>query len=169
MTATNVIASNSGVRLIAEPIDKGAIPELLDAAGPCLTLLLPPYRPGEPADPPAVLLKPYLQEAAAKLASRGIAEPMISELIEPLQHWSHEERAQAGSGLARVIFRSGTVLREFELPVLPASAPACVVGDCFWIRPLLLSLALPGNIYVLEVTKKAVALLKCGVTELTRS
>ena len=34
------------VRLAAAPLGKEIIPELIHAKGPCITLLLPPYRPG---------------------------------------------------------------------------------------------------------------------------
>jgi hypothetical protein len=60
------------------------------------------------------------------------------------------------------------VFRQFVLPVPPSPFRACTVGDCFWIRPILAALALPANIYVLEVTKKAAALLACGFTGVAR-
>ncbi len=150
--------------LTAEPLTKEIIQNLVHTAGPCITLLLPPYRPGEPGEPPAALLKTDLQEAAKNLAARRIAEPLITDLLEPLRQLSHEDESLAGSGFSRVIFRSLGLFRQFELPVPPAPARACTVGDCFAIRPLLASLALPSHIYVLEVTKNAVSLLGCGFT-----
>jgi hypothetical protein len=161
MTATKI-----DTKLTAEPLRKEVVSDLVQAAGPCITLLLPPYRPGQPGEPAGAVLKANLQEAARKLAARKIAEPLIAELLEPLHQLAGEEELLAGSGWARVIFRSRGVFRQFELPVPPSPFRACTVGDCFWIRPILGSLALPVNIYVLEVTKKAVALLACGFKEL---
>jgi len=159
-----MIATKIDAKLTAEPLRKELIPELVHAAGPCITLLLPPYRPGEAGEPAAAQLKTGLQEAAKKLAARKIAEPLIDALLEPLRQLSHEEESLAGSGWARVIYRSTAVFRQFDLPVPPLPARACTVGDCFWIRPILASLALPPTVYVLEVTKKAVALLVCDFT-----
>jgi len=147
-----------------EPLNQEIIPELINAAGPCITLLLPPYRPGEPSETAAALLKTDLQQAAKDLAARKISEPLTAALLEPLRQLSHEEESLAGSGSTRVIFRSHGTFRQFALPVPPSPGRACTVGDCFWIRPILASLALPAHVYVLEVTKKAVSLLACGFT-----
>lgn len=96
-------------------------------AGPCVTLLLPRYRPGEPSEPAAAILKTDLQEAAKKLVARRIAEPLIAELLEPLYKLSRDEELLAGSGSGRVIFRALGVLRQFELPVAPSPEQACTV------------------------------------------
>ncbi len=136
-------------KLTAEPLTKEAVTELAGAEGPCITLLLPPYRPGEPAEPPAAILKMQLQEVARKLTARRIGAPTIARLLDPLERLVHEEEWRGGSGLARVIFRAHDVCREFELPVTasPAEArEACNVGDCFYIRPVLASLAWPEQL-----------------------
>ena len=148
----------------AESLRKEIVPDLIHTAGPCITLLLPPYRPGEPSEPAAALLKTDLQAAAHQLAARKVPEPLIGELLEPLRQLSHEEESLTGTGFGRVIFRSPGLFRQFELPVAPSPAQACTVGGCFWIRPILASVALPSTVYVLEVTKKAAALLACSFT-----
>ncbi len=154
-------------KLTAEPLRKEIVPDLVHTAGPCITLLLPPYRPGETSEPPAALLKSDLQAAARQLAARKVPEQAIGELLEPLRQLSHEEESLAGAVSARIIFRSPGVFRHFELPIPPSSEQACTVGGCFWIRPILASLALPSTVYVLEVTKQAATLLACGFTEVT--
>lgn len=158
-----MIATKIETKLTSDPLTKEIIPSLVNAAGPCITLLLPPYRPGEPGKPAAMILKRDLQEAAKNLTARRIDEPLIAELLEPLHQLSREEESLAGSGSARVIFRSHDLFRQFELLVSPSVERACTVGDCFWIRPLLASLALPPHVYVIDVTKKAVALMASGV------
>jgi Bacterial archaeo-eukaryotic release factor family 3 len=163
-----MIETKSEAKLAAESWAKEIVPELIHAAGPCITLLFPPYRPGQPGESAAAVLKTDLQEAARKLAARRVAEPLINELLEPLRQLSHEEASLAGSGSAHVIFRSQGVFRQFELRVPPSPARGCTVGNCFWVRPMLASLALPADIYVLEVTKKSVKLLACGLTEVAR-
>jgi len=156
------------VGLTAAPLSKEIIPELIHAAGPCITLLLPPYRPGEPGETPAARLKVELQQASQDLSGRGIREPLCVDLLEPLHQLSHEQEWLGGSGSDRVIFRSQGIFRGFALPVPASPGRACTVGDCFWIRPILASLALPARTYVLEVTKKAVTLLACGLTVVAR-
>jgi hypothetical protein len=153
--------------LATDPLTKDIVSDLAGTAGPCITLLLPPYRPGERCKPAAALLKLDLQEAAKKLAARRIAKPLIAELLEPLHQLCHEDQWLAGSGCSRVIFRSPQVFRQFDLPVAPWSERACIVGDCFWIRGTLAALALPAKVYVLEVTKKAVALMACGFKDVS--
>lgn len=147
---------------------KGIIPELIHAEGPCITLLLPPYRPGEPSETAAALLKVELQRAAKELSGRKIAEPLIAALLEPLYQLSEDKSSLTGSHLDRVIFRSQRLFRQFALPVPASPSRLSTVGDCFWIRPILPALALPEHIYVLEITKKAVTLLGCGFTEVTQ-
>ncbi len=155
-------------KLTAEPLTQEIATELFHAGGPCITLLLPPYRPGDSGEAPAAILKTELQEAAKKLAARRIAEPVIAELLSPLERFSEAEEARAGSAVAHVIFRAPGIFRKFELRVPPSPARACIVGDCFSIRAVLASLALPAKIYVLRVTKKDVTLLACGFTGAVR-
>jgi len=163
-----VMATKIETKLTSEPLRKEIILDLVHVAGPCVTLLLPRYRPGEPSEPAAAILKTDLQEAAKKLVARRIPEPLIAELLEPLHKLSRDEELLAGSGSARVIFRSLLVLRQFELPVAPSPEQSCTVGECFWIRPILPSISLPTKVYVLEVTKKDVVLLACSLTGVAR-
>ncbi len=155
-------------KLALEPLRKEDISELLYAAGPCITMLLPPYRPGESREAAEAFLRTNLPAAAKKLAARRVSEALITELLEPLRQLSHDKELAAGSNSARVLFRSPGIFSRFELPVPPSLTRACTVGGCFWIRPMLGPLELPSNIYVLEVTKKAVALLACGLTSVAQ-
>jgi hypothetical protein len=157
-----MIDTKSDSRRPVAGITGETIRDLVRREGPCITVILPPYRPGEPGKPAATILKTDLQEAAGKLAARKIAKPLIEELLEPLEQLTHQEESLAGSGWARAILRSRGVFREFELPLPPTPAQACAVSDCFWIRPLLQSLALPEKVYVLDLSKKSVALAVCG-------
>lgn len=160
-----MIDTKTETRLAADGFTGETIRDLVRTEGPCITVILPPYRPGEPGKPVAAILKTDLREAASKLAARKIAKPLIDELLEPLHQLTHEEESLAGSGLARAILRSHGVFRQFELPVPPTPAQACAVGDCFWIHPILKSLAVPEKIYVLDLSKKSVALLEGGAIE----
>jgi len=159
-----MIATKIDRKLTVETLPKEVIPDLVHASAPCITLLLPPYRPGTPGETAAALLKAELQQATKDLAARKVTEPLISELLKPLRQLSQEEEWLVGSDSDRVIFRSREVFHRFALPVPALPSRACTVGDCFWIRPILASLTLPADVYVLEITKKAVTLLACGIT-----
>ena len=158
--------SETKTRLELTPglLTKDIIPDLIHADGPCITFLLPPFRPGEHSETAAAVLKVELQQATKDLTGRELAEPLIAALLEPLHQLSEEKSSLAGSGTDRVIFRSQGIFRQVALPVPASPARPCTVGDCFWIRPILPSLALPEHIFVLEITKKSVSLLACGLT-----
>jgi hypothetical protein len=162
-----MIATKIEPKLREEPLTKEVVSELIHAGGPCITLLLPPYRPGESGESPAAILKTDLQEAAKRLAARKIAEPLIRELLEPLERLSQAEESLAGTASARVIFRSHDVFRRSVLAIPASPARACIIGDCFSVRPILSSATMAPVVYVLEVTKKAVTLLACGLTKVT--
>jgi len=154
-------------KLPLEPLQSETVGELIRATGPCITLVLPPYRPGEPEQTAAALLKTSLQDAQRQLAARKIAEPQIRSLLEPLERLVSDQESLAGSHAGRVIFRSPAIFRQIELPERvelhesPAGA-SLVIGAGFHIRPILTAAALPGNIYVLAVTKRDVTLLRCA-------
>jgi len=150
-----------------ESLQTETVQELIRAAGPCITLMLPPYRPGEPEQPATARLKTSLQDAERQLAARKIAEPQIRSLLEHLEDLAKDKESLAGSHVGRVIFRSPGIFRQIELPetvALPESvvATSLLIGAGFHIRPILTAAALPSNIYVLELTKKDIALLRCA-------
>ncbi len=57
-----------------ESLELKDLQELLRSSGPCVTLLLPAYRPGAQSKPMAAILKTNLQEAAGELAARKVPE-----------------------------------------------------------------------------------------------
>jgi hypothetical protein len=142
------------------PLRLDNIHELVQSTGPCITLLLPPYRPGEQAKSMAAIIKTDLQEAGRQLRARNIPETVIVDLLAPLEHLTHEEEFLAGTHCGMAIFRSPQLLRQFEL-IGPVNQ-ALTVGACFQIRPLLGELHLPPEFYVLKLSKKRIALLRCA-------
>lgn len=167
MTETVIKTKATEAKLTIDRLTQEIVSELVSTAGPCITVILPPYRPGERSKPAAAILKMDLQEAARKLAARKVPVALATELLEPLHQLSHEDGALGGSGFARAIFRSHGVFRQFELKIPPSPAQACIVGDCFCVRPILRSLALPEKVYVLDVSKKSVGLLACATSDVS--
>jgi hypothetical protein len=136
------------------------IQELVKASGPCVTVLLPSYRPGAQAKSMAAILKTNLQEAARQLALRKISEAAITDLLDPLAQLTQEEEFLAGSRWGRAIFRSGGILRQLTL-IGPVNQ-ALTIGACFNLRPILAELHLPAEFYLLELSKRRVDLFRCN-------
>jgi len=152
-------ASNSTMReLVRLPAVRG----ILASSGPCITIVLPAYRPGEAAGTPAALLGSTLREAEQKLT------PMLPEasralLMSPLQEAAHDPELAGGSRWGRVLFRSPGVFEQFAL-TQPVKA-GLTVGGCFSIRSLTEDLSRPDVFYILSLSKTKVELLRCvGVT-----
>jgi hypothetical protein len=62
------------------------IQEMVKASGPCVTVLLPSYRPGAQAKSMAAMLKTNLQQAARQLTLWKISESAITDLLDPLDN-----------------------------------------------------------------------------------
>ena len=158
-----------------ESLEIDKIHDLIRSSGPCITLLLPPYRPGEQSKPIAGMVRTNLQVAQHQLEERNVPGNITRDLVEPLEQLARDPDFLAGSHWSRVIFRSGNVLRQFTLT--EGVKPALFVGGCFEIRSILAELDLPADFYVLKISKKNVDLhrsaglheervkLPAGVTE----
>lgn len=134
--------------------------ELLRSPGPCITIVLPPFRPGELAVSGAAFLKTHLREIAYQLAERSFSKAATHSLLEPLASLAGDPNFATGSHWRRVIFRSPTVFRQFHL-THPAE-PSLTVAGCFSIRKLAPELARPQVFYILILSKTKVALLRCA-------
>ncbi len=136
------------------------VQELLRSGGPCVTLLLPAYRPGAQAKSMAAILKSSLQEAAVQVAARRVPESSVRDLLAPLEALTREPELLAGSHWGRVIFRAPDVLEQFEL--FESVRQSLTVGGCFDIRAILGELNQPPEFYILKLSKKSVGLLRCA-------
>jgi len=143
------------VRSTVELLRTEALGELLRSPGPCVTMLLPPYRPGDGTSA-ATLMKSNIQAAMQQLAEMGFPRTASTNLLEPLENLS----LAAGSHWSRAIFCSPTVLQQF-FSTQPLT-PALSVGGCFAIKTLLVELDRPSVFYVLSISRSGVALLRCA-------
>jgi len=135
------------------------VQELLRRNGPRITILLPPYRPGEQGKSMAGFLKTYLQELPDELAARRTPAPVTFDLLKPLEKLTTDEEFSGGTHFGRVLFCSHDVFQRFDL-LAPVKAQ-CVVATYFQIRPILADLQLPQEFYVLKLSKKRVELSRC--------
>ena len=146
--------------LALESLQVEKIHELIRSPGPCITLLLPPYRPGEQATPLPALLKSKLQEAMRLLTQAGITESVIRDLLEPLAQLAADPDSLEGSHWGRAIFRSLNVFHQFA--VTEFRKPLLQVGGCFEIRPILTELHSPSEFFLLRLSKKDVEVFRCA-------
>ena len=135
------------------------IPGFLGSAGPCITITLPPYHPGEPAATPATRLKSDIRHLEGELRPLRLLESDRAELVQPLRELAEDARLEEGSGWGRVIFRSPEVFAQFQLT--GPNAASTVVAGSFAIRPLLAELYVPRLFHILALSKKRVRLLRC--------
>ncbi len=142
-----------------EALQLGALREILESTGPCVTLLLPPYHPGEPAQPGAALLKAHLQDAAQRLIERKFPRAAGEHLLAPLKDLADDPASLVGSRWGRAVFLAPDMFRQFQLN-LPAQ-PYITVAGSFAIRRLLPELSVPRLFYVLALSKESVSLFRC--------
>ena len=145
---------------VLEPVQLDKIQELLRLPGPCLTVLLPPYRPGEQAKSMAALIKSDIQAATPKLSGIKIQRSEIEDLLDPLEQLTGDSGFLGGAHWGCCIFRSHQVFQKLDL--LNPTAVGLKIGTRFEIRPLLAMLNSPAEFYVLRLTKKKVELVRCS-------
>jgi Bacterial archaeo-eukaryotic release factor family 3 len=142
-----------------QTLQPDGIVKLAAAQGPCITILLPPYRPGEQNKPMAALLRTYCQEAERQLAARKIVESEAVDLLKPLMRLTEDPQFAGGSHSGCVIFRSAEIFANLD-GIAPVQ-PGLTVGACFYLRPVLADLHVPAEFYLLRLSQKDVELLRC--------
>ena len=155
MKSPTVVTNATAVELLRI----GVIREILRSPGPCITILLPPYRPGEPAAPPAALLKTYIQHTVGQLSERRSPKLATANLLRPLERLAEDPALEAGSHWSRAIFLSSSVFQQFYLT--NAVAASLSVAGSYSIRRLAPELSRPRESYTLALSKTQVALLRC--------
>jgi hypothetical protein len=144
---------------VPEPLELGKLHQVLQSPGPCITLVLPPYHPGERAQSGAALLKASLQSLTRQFTERGFAKATEGDLLEPLEHLTSDWAWPAGSHLGCAILRSPDVFCQIRL-TQPAK-PSLTVAGCFAVRRLLDEFYVPRLFYILALSKESVSLFRC--------
>lgn len=142
-----------------EPLELARLHEILRTPGPCVTVVLPPYHPGEQAKSGAVLLKSDIQDAARSLGERGFPKAKVLDLLAPMEQLANDPASLAGSRWGRVIFCSPEVFCQFQL--MQPVKPSITIAGCFAVRRLLSELWTPKLFYVLALSKESVRLFRC--------
>jgi hypothetical protein len=128
--------------------------------GPCISLFMPTDRTGVAGQQDQLRIRRLIREAESLVRGKAqLHSAQMEDLLEPLrallddkQFWQH-----GSSGLA--IFRSSKVFRSLRLP--SSFKEQVVVGDHFYLKPLLPLLTYDGRFYILALSHNAVRLLAC--------
>jgi hypothetical protein len=142
-----------------EVVDRDDLRMLLQhEASPAASLFHPTERATFEPEQNTLRLKNLVSQAHDSLAERGLRRPQIEELLAPLnellgdgEFWRHQL-----DGLA--VYRSPELFRFYRLPF--AVDERVVVGDRFYVKPLLPALAAEGHFYVLALSQNSVRLLR---------
>lgn len=129
---------------------------LLEARpGPCVSLYF--TLPAAARTPKgATSLRHLLSQASEQLAAKGLDGTAIESLLKPLKAYDPSFGSRPEEGVA--LFQAPGFTRVFHLPL--AFPERCMVGDCFFLKPLLPLVASEDRFYVLALSQNEVRLLE---------
>lgn len=140
---------------------RDALRELTDLdLRPTVSILLPTHRAGSGIRQDPIRLKTLVREARLQLERQGLEDSIANCLLRPAEDlledrtfWRHQE-----DGLA--LFAGPNFFRRYRLgwPLREAA----LVGEHFWVKPLLPALATTERFYVLALSQYAVRLIEAG-------
>jgi hypothetical protein len=126
--------------------------------GPCVSIYMPTHRSGEDTRQDPIRFKNLLRKAEEQLVQGGLRKVDTRTLLEPAQElqgyspfWRH-----LGDGLAYFIAQD--VNRAYTPP--HRFDELLVVGDQFYVKPLLPLLSGDGRFYILALSQNQVRLLE---------
>jgi hypothetical protein len=123
------------------PLALDKLHEVLQSPGPCITLLMPPYHPGEPTGSGAALLRASVKEADRQLSERGFPKAASAKLLEPIERLANDSAWLGGSHSGCALFRSPDLF--CQLPLTQPAKPFLTLAGCFAIRHLLPEFSAP--------------------------
>ena len=126
--------------------------------GPCISLYFQDHDPGAKSRQDLVRLRNGIEQAEGRLKELGFDKRAIAELLEPVRGLG-ELGAWHIEGNAFAIFRAPDVFRVFR--PMNRIEETVVVGEHFYILPILNMLDVERHFYVLAVGQKNVRLLRC--------
>lgn len=127
---------------------------------PATSILMPTHRAGAGIRQDPIRLKTLVREARRQLERHGLEDALAGRLLRPAQalledrgFWRHQD-----DGLA--LFAGPNFFRCYQ--VRWPMRPAALVGERFWVKPLLPALATIERFYVLALSQHSVRLIEAA-------
>jgi release factor family 3 len=139
----------------AQALNWSELKELCASAGPCITIMLGAHHPGAHTLSYAVRLRNAIRAAGQELP-KFTSPGQMDELLAPLHDLADDPAMSAGGG-GMVIFCAPGVFSRFQPPA--AVTDAVVVGQHFYIVPLVGMLGGEREFFILGVGQKGLRLL----------
>jgi hypothetical protein len=142
---------------INKSLEVAELERICSLPGPCITILLPAYRPGAASSPEAVPLKHLLRAAAEQPAIKRMAQH-ASPLLEPLRELADTPELESG-GMGLALFSAPGFAAGYRNG--SQAGPKLEAGQHPFIRPLLTYAFAPGEVFALALSRKHPRLLRC--------
>jgi len=142
-----------------DTVDRDVLVSLSAHTGwPAISLYLPTHRSGGDKDQDRIRLKNLLRSACDRLVQDGLRPPEAEAFCAPLSETLTDEAfwRDAGDGLAVFVSPIGTWTLKLDAPV----DEQAVVGDRFYVRPLLAAQRGGRHFFALAISKNGCRLYR---------
>lgn len=138
-------------------LDAAELGTLCEIPGPCVTLLLPPYRPGELASPDWVHIRQLIRTAAELPEVQYLGREANALFAPLLALVDQPELEKGGRGLA--VFSAPAFTSAYRVDSI--SQHRLVVAARAFVKPLLAEALAPPDVFILGLSRKRLRLLRC--------
>lgn len=155
--ARPMVETTDAVPVTAEPFTLAALDLLLQPGeGPCVSLLLPTHPRGVDAEQDPVRFGNLVRDAETQLLARGMPLEEAQQFLKVVRRLEQASSfwAQQRDGLA-IFVAPGRVV-AYRVPL--SLHERAVVGDAFYVRPLLPLLSGDGHAFVLTLSQNQIGL-----------
>lgn len=142
-----------------DTLDRNALVLLSRPAGwPSISVFMPTHRIPTETDQDRIRLKNLVREACESLAAQGMREPEAEQFCAPIRRMLESDTfwKETSQGLAVFVSASGTTTLKLDEP-MPEQV---VVGDRFYLRPLLTAYRTDESFYALALDKNSTRLFR---------
>ena len=142
-------------------LSRGGLQALMEIQnGPCISLYMPTDRTGVDRQQDQLRIRRLIREALQLVTSKKhLHAAQVEDVLAPIRALPEDERFWLHTSDGLAIFRSPGIFHTYHLPT--GFNEQVVVGDHFYLKPLLPLLTNDGRFYLLALSHNAVRLLAC--------
>ncbi|MFO8034319.1 MAG: hypothetical protein R6U88_04040 [Candidatus Bipolaricaulota bacterium] len=143
------------------PLRRDDLKRLFDTTeGKCVSLFMPTVQAGKETRQNPIRFKNLVGKARERLLAAGLKGDQADELLEPARQLIPERPFWQRQSTGLAVFLSPGGMRTMRLPL--AFRERAMVGDRFFIEPLVPLLSGDGRFYVLALSQKQVRLFEAS-------